>query len=185
MEAVEALLTRISPAELVEPGPTAQQLDAMLEAAAAAPDHGRLRPWRFILVEGAARTRLGEIMARSLQRREPETPPARLDFERKKALRAPLVIVVVAAVQDNPKIPGIEQVAATAAATQNLLLAAHASGFGAFWRTGALAYDPEAKAELGLAASDAIVGFIYVGSVGRPGQPRQSPVASPVTRLQP
>src|SRR5260221_9717170 len=116
MEAVEALLTRISPAELVEPGPTAQQLDAMLEAAAAAPDHGRLRPWRFILVEGAARTRLGEIMARSLQRREPETQPARLDFERKKALRAPLVIVVAAAVQDNPKVPGIEQVAATAAA---------------------------------------------------------------------
>jgi nitroreductase len=183
MDAVEALITRVSPAELVEPGPTAQQLDRILAAAVAAPDHGRIRPWRFVVVEGEGRSRLGEIMARSLQRREPETPAARLEYERKKALRAPLIIVVAAAVQENAKVPDIEQIVATGAAAQNLLLAAHASGLGAFWRTGALAYDPEVKAALGFAATDAIVGFIYIGSVGRPGQPRQSPVEPVVRRL--
>jgi nitroreductase len=181
MDAVEALITRVSPAELAGPAPSAQQLDTLLAAAVAAPDHGKLRPWRFIIIEGDARVRLGELMAGSLKRREPETAEARLDFERKKALRAPLIIVVAAAVQENPKVPDVEQIVAAGAAAQNLIVAAHALGLGAFWRTGAIAYDPAVKAGLGLAASDAIVGLIYVGSVGRPGQPRQSS-ASAVTR---
>ena len=183
MEALEALLTRVSPVELIDPAPTAAQLDTMLAAAAAAPDHGRMRPWRFVVVEGSARARLGDAMARSLQRREPETPAARLDFERRKALRAPVVIVIAAEVHDNPKVPDIEQVVATGAAAQNLILAAHAMGFGAFWRTGAAAYDPAVKADLGFAPADQIVGFIYLGSVGKPGQPRPAGSGATFRRL--
>jgi len=181
MDAIEIITNRVSPAQLGEPGPTAEQLQAILAAAARAPDHGRMQPWRFLLIEGEARQRFGEVMARSLRRREPEAPQGKLDAERKKPLRAPLVIVVSAAVKENPKVPDVEQVVAAGAAAQNMMLAAHALGLGAFWRTGSTAYDPEVKRELGIAEGDTIVGFIYLGSVAIPGPAKQSEVAG-VTR---
>src|SRR3954452_19588214 len=101
MEALEALMGRVSPAQLVEPGPSPGQLRALLAAGASAPDHGRLKPWRFIVIEGDARGRLGDLMAQTLRRNEPATSDARLEGERKKAFRAPVVLVVAAAVQDN------------------------------------------------------------------------------------
>jgi len=171
MDAIEALMGRVSPAQLAEPGPTAAQLQTLLSVATRAPDHGRMQPWRFVLIEDEARHRLGEVMARSLQRREPDAPAGKLDAERKKPLRAPLVVVVAAAIKENPKVPDIEQVVAAGAAAQNMLVAAHALGLGGFWRTGATAYDAEVKRELGLGEQDAIVGFIYLGSVGIAGKP--------------
>lgn len=170
MDAIEALMGRVSPAQLVEPGPSPAQLQTLLGVAARAPDHGRMQPWRFVLIEGEARDRFGEVMAQSLRRREPAAPESKLDAERKKPLRAPLVVVVAAAVKDNPKVPEIEQVVAAGAAVQNMLVAAHAMGLGGFWRTGATAYDPEVKRALGLADQDTIVGFIYLGSVGLAGK---------------
>ncbi|HXP77646.1 MAG TPA: nitroreductase [Stellaceae bacterium] len=181
MDAIDALMNRVSPAQLVEPGPDAAQLRTLLAAAARAPDHGRMQPWRFVLIEGEARVRFGEVMAQSLKRREPDAPAGKLDAERKKPLRAPLVVVVAAAVKENPKVPDVEQVVAAGAAAQNMLVAAHALGLGGFWRTGAAAYDPEVKRALGLGDSDAIVGFLYVGSVGVPGQVKPSDLAA-VTR---
>ncbi len=181
MDAIEALMGRVSPAQLVEPGPDAAQLQTLLAAAARAPDHGRMQPWRFVLIDGEARTRFGEVIAQSLKRREPDAPAGKLDAERKKPLRAPLVVVVAAAVKDNPKVPDIEQVVAAGAAAQNMLVAAHALGLGGFWRTGAAAYDAEVKRALGLADQDAIVGFLYLGSIGVPGQARPGDVAA-VTR---
>src|SRR4051794_9365488 len=138
MDALEAIKTRISPAQLTEPGPTPSQLHEILLAGASAPDHGRLQPWRFILIDGEARHRLGDLMARSIARREPGAAEQKIETERKKAFRAPLVIVVAAVVQDAPKVPAIEQVVAAGAAAQNMLLAAHAMGLGGFWRTGPL-----------------------------------------------
>ena len=181
MDAVEALMGRVSPAQLVEPGPDAVQLETLLAAAARAPDHGRMQPWRFLIIEGEARARLGEVMAQSLRRREPDAPAGKLDAERKKPMRAPVVLVVAAAVKENPKVPDIEQIVAAGAAAQNMLVAAHALGLGGFWRTGANAYDPEVKRALGFADQDAIVGFLYLGSVGVPGQARPTDVAA-VTR---
>lgn len=181
MDAIEALMGRVSPAQLAEPGPDPAQLRILLAAAARAPDHGRMQPWRFVLIAGEARVRLGEVMAQSLKRREPDAPPGKLDAERKKPLRAPLVVVVAAAVQENPKVPDIEQVIAAGAAAQNMLVAAHALGLGGFWRTGATAYDPEVKRALGLAGHDAIVGFIYLGNVGLPGKATPTDTAA-VTR---
>jgi len=170
MDAIEALMGRVSPAQLVEPGPNAAQLQTLLSVAARAPDHGRMQPWRFVLIEGEARNRLGEVMAQSLKRREPDAPEGKLDAERKKPLRAPLMVVVAAAVRENPKVPDVEQVVAAGAAAQNMLVAAHALGLGGFWRTGAPAYDIGVKRELGLGEQDVIVGFIYLGSVGVAGK---------------
>lgn len=184
MEALAALITRVSPAALDLPGPSAGDLETILQAAVAAPDHGRMKPWRFIVIEGPAREKLGALMAESLQRREPETPASKLEAERKKALRAPLIVVAAAAVQPVAKVPEIEQVVAVGAAVQNMLLAAYALGFGGFWRTGAIAYDLAVKRALGLADSDAVVGFLYLGTTKTPGQPRQNDIAS-VTRHWP
>jgi nitroreductase len=173
MDAITALTSRVSPAKLAEPGPTPEALDKMLAAAVAAPDHGKIRPWRFLVIQGDARARFGEVMARSLARRDKEASPQKLEFEKNKAMRAPTLVVVVAAPKDNPKVPEIEQIVAVGAATQNFSIAAHALGYGSFWRTGAVAYDAEVKRELGLDEKDTIVGIIYVGSVGAPGMPRQ------------
>ncbi|MDE2230377.1 MAG: nitroreductase [Alphaproteobacteria bacterium] len=181
MDALAALTTRVSPAALDTPGPSAAALETILQAAVAAPDHGRMKPWRFILIEGTAREKFGALLAQSLQRREPAAPAGKLEAERKKALRAPLIIVVAAAVQPNQKVPEIEQVVAVGAAAQNILVAAHALGFGGFWRTGANAYDVAMKRALGLAETDAIVGFLYLGTTKTPGPMRQGDTTS-VTR---
>jgi nitroreductase len=164
MDALSALSTRTSPVELGEPAPDDAAVETMLAAAVAAPDHGRLKPWRFIAVRGAALARLGEVMATALRAREPDAPEAAIAKERQKPLRAPLILVAAARPIASPKIPAVEQIVAVGAAAQNILLAAHALGFGAMWRTGAPAYDPAVKTALGLAATDEIVGFLYLGT---------------------
>jgi len=181
MDAIDLLLGRVSPAQLAEPGPGSDQLQKILAAAARAPDHGKMQPWRFLVIEGPARERLGELMAQSLLRREPEAPAGKIDSERKKALRSPLVVVVAAAVKENPKVPDVEQIVAAGAACQSMLLAAHALGFGGLWRTGPIAYDAEVKRALGFADGDAIVGIIYLGSIAVAGAPKSAEVAA-VTR---
>ena len=165
MDALEALSTRASAVRLVEPAPSEELLATALGAAARAPDHGMLRPWKFLVVRGAARERLGEVMAASLERLEPDATPEALSKEAAKPMRAPLIIVVIAKVQpDHPRIPEIEQVVSAGSAAQNLMLAFHAEGFGCMWRTGAAAYDPGVKTALGIAAHDHIIGYIYVGT---------------------
>lgn len=181
MDALTALTTRVSPAALDAPGPSADALQKILEAAVAAPDHGRMRPWRFLIIEGTARDKFGALLAEALQRRERTAPAGKLDAERKKALRAPLIVVVAAAVQPGAKVPEIEQLVSVGAAAQNMLVAAYALGFGGFWRTGAIAYDAAMKRALGLAETDAIIGFLYLGTTKTPGPPRQNDTAS-VTR---
>jgi nitroreductase len=173
MNALDALIGRVSAAQLVAPGPDAEQLQQILTAGASAPDHGRMQPWRFIVIEGDSRGRLGDVMAQSLQRREPAITQDKLDAERKKALRAPTIVVVAAVLRDNPKVPEVEQIIAAGAAAQNMLVAAHAMGLGGFWRTGPFAYDAEVKKAFGLSATDAIVATLYIGSVGHPGKPRR------------
>lgn len=164
LDAIEALTTRASPAGLVPPAPDAQALGRMFRAAVRAPDHGRLRPWRFIVVDGAARETLGHVLADALRAREPAVADAALAKERAKPLRAPLVVVVAAKIREHRGVPPVEQIVAAGAAAQNMLVAAHALGYGGFWRTGAAAYDEHVKRALGLAGQDAIVGFLYLGT---------------------
>jgi nitroreductase len=129
-----------------------------------APDHARLRPWRFIIIEGDAREAFGDVLAAALRRREPEEPEPALAKERSKPLRAPMIVVVAARMREHRGVPGVEQIVASGAAAQNMLVAAHALGYGGFWRTGAAAYDDDVMRALGLASEDAIVGFLYLGT---------------------
>jgi nitroreductase len=181
MEALEAVMTRasVAPAFLTEPAPEGRALERILAAGASAPDHGRLRPWRFILIRGDGRLRLGEVFAEALRRRQPDATEAALEQERARPLRAPLLIAVAARVDpQHPKIPEVEQILSTGAAVQNLLIAAHAQGFGGKWLTGANAYDDHVKAALGLAGDDRLVGFVHLGSIE--GKPPAVPHADPI-----
>jgi nitroreductase len=180
MEALQAVITRqsVAPAFLGEPAPEGLALERILAAGASAPDHGRLRPWRFIVIRGEARHRLGEVFAEALRKRQPDAPEAALEQERARPLRAPLLIAVAARLDpQHPKIPEIEQILSTGAAVQNVLLAAHAQGFGAKWLTGANAYDEHVKAALGLAADDRLAGFVHLGTIE--GAPPAVPHADP------
>ncbi|HEX3845131.1 MAG TPA: nitroreductase [Steroidobacteraceae bacterium] len=164
MQAIDALLERRSAKTLTDPAPDEGALALLLESASRAPDHGRLRPWRFIVIRSGARDRLGELMAGQLRRKQPQAAAEALQRERQKALRAPLIVVVAAVCNAAAKIPPIEQILAAGAAAQNMMLAATALGFGAMWKTGDAAYDDTVKLALGLETRDSIVGFLYLGT---------------------
>src|SRR5215469_2832623 len=164
MQAIDALLTRRSARTLTDPGPDTGALELIFAAAARAPDHGRLRPWRFVVVRGAARERLGAMLAEQLRRTHPQIGAESLQRERLKAFRAPLIVVVAAHCDGTVKIPVIEQTLSAGAAAHAMMLAAFALVFNAMWKTGDAAYDAAVKHELGFEPADAIVGFLYLGT---------------------
>jgi nitroreductase len=159
-----AMRASVPPKLLGDPAPDGAVLDAILEAACRAPDHGRMRPWRFIVIRGAARAQLGTVFAEALARRDPGASEALLQVERDRPLRAPLLIACAAKVKAHPKIPEIEQLLSCGAAAYGILLAAQAHGFGGMWLTGANAYDPHVKDALGLTEGQQLLGFIYLGT---------------------
>ena len=157
----------------------------MLEAAVQAPNHHLTEPWRFFVLAGEAQEELGRVMADVLRQRldDPESEAGRVQIakEMEKPLRAPVLIAVATKKSDNPRIVPIEDIEATAAAVQNMLLAAHDSGLAAQWRTGDAAYDPEIKTFFGLSPEDHLAGFIYVGYADKEPGPRQRGPASAKT----
>ena len=168
MELIEGIESRTSALKLVAPGPTRAHIEQIIRAGTRAPDHGRLRPWRFTVIEADARKKLGDAMANILREKNPEASQVQLDAEAAKVMRAPTIIAVGAKIVPS-KIREIEQFAAVAAAAQNMFLAAHALGYGAMWKTGAVAYDPNVKELFGLAPEDHIVGLLYLGTIAQPG----------------
>jgi nitroreductase len=168
MDAFEAILARRSIGRLVEPGPAGSDLDRILQAALAAPDHGELRPWKLVVLAGEAKDAFGAVLADAYVQRCESLGAAptegQLTKERTKLGRAPVVLVVAAVHRHSNKIPWEEQFAAGAAAAQNALLAATALGYGSMWRTGDAAFDLRVKEALGLGPHDAIVGFLYLGT---------------------
>lgn len=164
MDTITALTTRVSSPRLQEPGPSDEQLDLLLRAAIRAPDHGLLRPWRFIVLNGDQRERLSDIMEAQLLQEQPEADKRSRENARSKALRAPTIVVAVAEITENHKIPEWEQTLAVGAAVQNMMLAAYELGIGAMWRTGALANSDQAKSMLGFAAKDQVVAYLYLGT---------------------
>ena len=175
MDTIEALTTRRTAKSYGDMPPTQDHVETVLEAAVRAPDHGRLRPWRFMLIQGAQRKKFGDILAASAMRRNPALSAGDLQREHDKAMRAPLIILVACRVVPGTKVPVIEQILAAGAAAQNILLGLHNFGYAAAWKTGDAAYDPEVKKALGLNADDHIVGFIYagggLGALFAPGKP--------------
>jgi nitroreductase len=151
------------------PGPDGASLETILRAAIAAPDHQSLRPLRLVVLAGPAKDAFGAVLADAYEQRcaaaGSAAVPAKLEKERTKLGRAPVVVVVAATDTTDGRIPFVEQELAAGAAAQNALLAATALGYGSMWRTGEPAYDPSVKAALGLDGADSIVGFLYLGTV--------------------
>ena len=144
MDAITALLSRNSVNRLAEPGPTPEQIRTIVSAGLRACDHGNLRPWKFLLIEGSARAKFGELMVKVKQAQDgAELPTELAEKLRNKPFRAPTIIVVVAAVQKSAKIPEIEQVLSAGASAQMMMTAAHAQGVGAIWRSGSLMFHAE------------------------------------------
>ncbi|MEK7266070.1 MAG: nitroreductase [Pseudomonadota bacterium] len=160
---------------MTEPGPDAATLDAILEIAARVPDHRKLCPFRFIIFRGDARARAGEILARRFAAMTPDAARDRIDAERKRFLRAPVVILVVARLDTAHKTPEWEQTLTNGAVCHNLTLAASAYGFGSNWITEWYAYDREVLTAFGLTPDEKASGFIYIGTASEPPRERQRP----------
>ncbi len=185
MDALDLLLSRESALKLDAPGPSEAELERMFASAVRAPDHGKLRPWRFVVIPTDRRAAFGELMADSMRRRMPEASAEMLQRERAKAMRAPVIVVAAARLSKPHKIPEIEQIAAVSAAVQSIMLAAPALGYGAMWKTGDPAYDPSVRTALGLQADDEIIGFLYIGtSTGGPSAVPRPPAREFVTVWQ-
>jgi nitroreductase len=163
MDAIQTILTRHSIAKVKQDPIAREQIEKLLTAAVQAPNHYRVRPWRFVVLTGKSREALGEVMAQSLKKGNPDLPESALDIERAKPLRAPVLIAVGVDKPSEPKALEIENVCAVAAAVENLLLAAHAEGLGAMWRTGPAARDPEVKKFLGFEPDQELLSFVYIG----------------------
>jgi nitroreductase len=167
MDAMTLLHERSSMGKLMGPPPSPEQLEAIYRAALRAPDHRELRPWRFIEFSGEGLERLGELFAEAEFHEDPHVSDATLNAARKKPLRAPMIIAVIARVTpDVPKVPKIEQVLSAGCAAHGILLAAHALGLGAMWRSGKYAFDPTVRKGLGLDEEDELIAFVYLGQPG-------------------
>jgi nitroreductase len=165
MDVFDTIRTRRSHPYLVEPAPSTAELNRMLTAASAAPDHGRQTPWRFIILAGENKDAFADVLEKAYRdRAHHSVTAARVARERARFDRAPLVVVTACIAADNDRIPRIERLAATAAATENLLLSATALGYGSMWRTGWPANDSIVKQALGLHRDDDIVAFVHLGT---------------------
>lgn len=175
----------VKPDRLAAPGPAPAELDQILTIAARVPDHKKLVPWRFIVFEGDARFSAGAIFAEAC-RLEDRDPPSeqRLEIERKRLARAPLVVAVISRVVDNPMAPEWEQVLSAGAACYNLCLAANAMGYGTNWITDWVSYSAHVKKGLGLADNERLAGFVYIGTTVEKSPERERPaLADIVTRF--
>ncbi|HRP10543.1 MAG TPA: nitroreductase [Terricaulis sp.] len=147
-------------AHMSEPAPTGADLEALIHLAARVPDHGKLGPWRFVIIEGEARARAGVALARAVD----PANEARAEQARGLFLRAPACVMVVYAPKESAKAPEWEQMLSSGAACFALLMGAHAMGYAGCWLTEWPAFDANARAALGLSDAERIAGFVYLGS---------------------
>lgn len=178
---MQTLLARSStpPRLMGDDGPTDAEVQDLLAAAVTAPDHGAIRPWRFVVIQGDDRARLGQVFADALKARDPAASPEALQKELDRPLRAHTLIAVLARITpDRPNVPPVEQIVATACAAQNILLAAEAKGLGAIMLTGKNAQDAHVKRFFGLGAADEIVAFVYLGKAAGPIPQKERPNAN-------
>lgn len=163
----------VAPHLLGGPGPGPEEIERMLTIASRVPDHGKLAPWRFLVIAGEARLKIGEAIAAAFQADEPQAGEERVATERQRLARAPLVIAVVSRAKPHVKIPEWEQVLSAGAVCMSLVVAANAMGYATSWLTEWYAFDRRILGRLGLAPDEAIAGFIHVG------RPTQEPVDRP------
>jgi len=181
-DAIELLKNRRSmkPREMTGPGPSPAELETILTIGARVPDHGKLTPWRFIVFEGDARVRAGEVIAGVFAKKNPQATAAEVEVEKTRLTDAPLVIGVVSFTRPHPKVPAWEQELSAGASAMNIVNAATALGFGACWLTGWFAFDRDVLDGLGLKPDEKFVGFIHIGNVTKPNEDRPRPALSDI-----
>jgi nitroreductase len=181
-DTIEFLKTRrsVKPREMSGPGPSPAEIETILTVGARVPDHGKLAPWRFIVFEGEARARAGDVIAGVFARNNPQAEPADIEVERRRLMDAPLVIAVVSFSRPHPKVPEWEQQLSAGASAMNILTAASALGYGANWLTGWFAFDRDVLDGLGLKPGEKIAGFIHIGTPTKPNEDRPRPALSDI-----
>jgi nitroreductase len=175
--AIDFLLSRRSGSAkaMKGPGPTRDQLTTILQAGIRVPDHGKLAPWRFIILEGDARARFGDVLVEALKETEPTASEERISLERGRFMRAPVIVAVVSRVREAIPSPEWEQILSAGASCQTIVIAAHALGFVANWITEWCAYHPRVRERLGLKSGERVAGFIYIGHPALPLEERVRP----------
>jgi nitroreductase len=181
-DAIELLKTRrsVKPREMTGPGPSPAELETILTIGARVPDHGKLAPWRFIVFEGEARERAGEVIARVFARKNPGAPAAAIEVERRRLTDAPLVVGIVSFTKPHPKVPAWEQELSAGASAMNIVTAATALGYGACWLTGWFAFDRDVLEGLGLKPDEKLAGLVHIGRPTRPSEDRPRPALSEI-----
>jgi nitroreductase len=181
-DAIELLKTRrsVKPREMTSPGPSPAELETILTIGARVPDHGKLAPWRFIIFEGDARLRAGDVIAGVFARKNPNASPSEIDVEKRRLTDAPLVIGIVSFTKPHPKVPPWEQQLSAGASAMNIVTAATALGYGACWLTGWFSFDRDVLDGLGLKADENLAGFVHIGSVSKPSEDRPRPALSDI-----
>ncbi|PKG36283.1 MULTISPECIES: nitroreductase [Psychrobacter] len=187
-ELIHWINSRRSVGNLDLPAPTQAQIEEAIECAATAPDHKKLRPWRFIVTAGDARHDLGRALVEAAEAKATEEGEILSEKTVKKTqtmpLRAPLIITVVTQMQEHKKVPHFEQMLSTGAAVQNLTLALKAQGFSTVWRTGLLCNEPAVKAYFGVSADDYVTAFVYTGTSPKGEHPRKPIDIEPLVRFE-
>ena len=177
-----ALRRSLSPDLMTDPGPDDATLDAILEIAARVPDHRKLTPFRFLVIAGEGRARAGDILAARFASGNPDATTAQIEAERRRFLRAPVVVTVIARINPHHKTPEWEQALTNGAVCLNLLCAASAYGFAGCWLTEWYAYDGGVSEALGLASGERFSGFVYLGSAREHPRERHRPVLADIVR---
>ncbi|WP_439925818.1 nitroreductase family protein [Nitrobacter sp. JJSN] len=179
---IEFLRTRrsVKPRDMSGPSPSAEEIDTILTIGARVPDHGKIAPWRFIVFEGDARARAGDVIANVYARKNPSAPQEEIEIEKRQLMEAPLVIGVVSCIKQHPKVPSWEQVLSAGASAMNIVNAATALGYGVNWLTGWFAYDRDILDGLGLKPDERFAGFIHIGTPTKPNTDRPRPALSDI-----
>jgi nitroreductase len=185
-DALFLMRTRRSPRipDLEAPGPSAKEVDALLSIAARVPDHGKLVPWRFLVIEGEAKKRIAAAWLPLLRKAHPEATEDQIAKEPERFANCPLVVAVVSRAGPHPKIPEWEQVLSAGAVCMSLVLAAHAMGYGANWVTGWAAYERPCLDLLGVGVGERVAGFVHIGTPKAAQEERpRPPLSEIVTRI--
>lgn len=183
--AMSLLLSRRSAKarDLAEPGPSEMELRQILTAASRVPDHGKLAPWRFVVIGKENREAFAEGLVAALHRENPNASDIEIDGAYQFARQAPVIVSVLSRITQGIKIPEWEQELSAGAACQNLLMAAHALGYHANWLTGWATYSPAVITLLGGKAGDRCAGFIFIGTSSRPAEERPRPNLDEITTV--
>lgn len=184
VETLDLLMVRrsLTVKDMTGPGPNEDQIAQLLTIGSRVPDHKKQVPWRYLVINGDSRAKLGKILRRVFEKNNPETDSTILDFEENRFMRAPLIITVISnASPENPKVPEWEQILSAGAVCQNILIAANAMGFAAQWLSEWYAYDEQVLAELDMSDDERVAGFIYIGNAGKDPAERGRPDINEIT----